>query len=351
MSDLARQISESTWIPKARRDSVLNVLGSGITERDRGLLAFALGTGHLNAVDEWVLITRVVLTKDTKHRLTDELLKHALTVAGARSARPAVLRQALEEITTCADFDLPRARAVLLALGAGVSLADAHGIYVSATRKAQKSSLPKSPPHLGGPMPELSIFETVELTITLARLALSKRPSPRGDALVDLAEQQLSWARGGQKGTEPTQRADEPAPAKGMGPSWAIARAALMEARNIDHVSGRGTSIKSAVGYGLELGDEAWWLTQVDEAIMLGDARTAWERRDQQTSSPLAHLVWRGGDKSSRLWLARLKSGSYALLAKLGRNWTSHEGDLTSVAATVPDAWFAQAMPVIEQRR
>jgi hypothetical protein len=115
-------------------------------------------------------------------------------------------------------------------------LADAHGIYVSATRKAQKSSLPKSPPHLGGPMPELSVFETVELAITLARLALGKRPSPRGDALVDFAEQQLSWARGGKKGPEPTQRADEPAPAKRMGPSWAIARAALMEARHLEHV-------------------------------------------------------------------------------------------------------------------
>lgn len=27
------------------------------------------------------------------------------------------------------------------------------------------------------------------------------------------------------------------------------------------------------------------------------------------------------------------------------------EGDLPSVAATVPDAWFARAMPVIEKRR
>ena len=127
-------------------------------------------------------------------------------------------------------------------------------------------------------------------------------------------------------------------------------RAALMEACNIDHVSARGTSIKSAVMWGLELG-EAWWLAQLDEALMLADARAAWEKRSQQTSSPLVHLVWRGGDQTTRLWLVRLKSGTYALLAKLGRNWTSVEGDLESVAATVPDGWFARAMPVIEKRR
>lgn len=351
MSDLAKQVSDSTWLPKARRDSVLAVLGSTAGKQARELLVFALGTKHPAAVDEWVLITRVVLPKDARHRLTDALLQHALTVAGARSARPAVLRKALDTLVTCSDLDLPHARNALLALGAGVSLADAHGLYVSATRKADKSALPTTPPHLGGPMPELTVFETVEVALALARLALGKKPSPDGDRLVALAEQQLSWARGGKKGTAPTQRSDEPAPARAKGPSWALARAALMEARNIDHVSGRGTSIKSSVSYGLELGDPAWWLTQVDELVMLADARAAWERRNQRTSSPLVHLVWRGGDSSSRLWLARLRSGSYALLAKLGRNWSSTEGDLESVAATVPDAWFSRAMPVIERRR
>ncbi|MDP2274086.1 MAG: hypothetical protein Q8N23_36030 [Archangium sp.] len=66
--------------------------------------------------------------------------------------------------------------------------------------------------------------------------------------------------------------------------------------RDRREVMPRGTSIKSAVMWGLELG-EAWWLAQ------------------------------------------------------LGRNWTSVEGDLESVAATVPDTWFARAMPVIEKRR
>lgn len=124
-----------------------------------------------------------------------------------------------------------------------------------------------------------------------------------------------------------------------------------MEARNIDHVSGRGTSIKSAVSYGLELGDHAWWLIQVDEVIMLADARAACERRNQRTSSPLAHLGWRGGDASGRLWPARLQTRSYALLAKVGWNGSSTEGDLESVVATFPEAWFARAMPVIERRR
>jgi hypothetical protein len=351
MSELARQVAEATWIPRARRDSVMRELGSGLGPKERALLAFALSTKLPAAVDEWGVIARTVLPKDSRVRLTDELLQHALSVAGARTARPVALRKALDSLLTCPDYELPHARNALLALGQGVSLSDAHGLYVAATRKAEKSALPKIAPHLGGPMPELTVFETVEVALSLARLALEKRPSPDGERLVGLAEQQLSWARGGQKGTEPTRRSDEPAPAKAMGPSWALARAALMEARNIDHVSGRGTSIKSAVSYGLALGDQPWWLTQVDELIMLSDARAAWERRNQQTSSPVVRLVWRGGDSSSRLWFARLDSGAYALLAKLGRNWTNTEGDLESVAATIPDTWFAKAMPMIEKRR
>lgn len=102
---------------------------------------------------------------------------------------------------------------------------------------------------------------------------------------------------------------------------------------------------------GLELGDHAWWLEQVDEAVMLADARTAWERKGQQTSRPIAHVVWRGGDKASRLWLARLASGSYALLAKLGRTWANSEGDLDAVVGTIPDAWLAKAAPFIERRK
>ena len=53
------------------------------------------------------------------------------------------------------------------------------------------------------------------------------------------------------------------------------------------------------------------------------------------------------------LWLVRLAGTPkrYALLAKLGRNWSTHEGDLESIAATIPEAWFARAMPIIERRR
>lgn len=351
MTDLLQELDAATWMPRARRDAVKRALGAcGV--REQALLRFALGTAQPAAVEEWVLLARVVLAKDKQGRLSDDLARHALTLAGARSARPAALREALDALVTADDANVAAARAKLLALGAGVSLAQAHGIYVVAARKAEKSALPKSPPHLGGPMPELSVFETVEVTLALARLALEKKPSVEGEALVKLAMRQLAWARGGKQGAEPSSRTDEPATSKAKGPGFALARAALMEARNVEHVSGRGTSIKGAVLHGLDLGDQAWWLAQVDEAIMLGDARTAWERREQKTSSPIAHLVWRGGEKTStRLWLVRLKSGQYALLAKLGRNWTSSEGELESVAATVPDAWFTRAMPVIELRR
>jgi hypothetical protein len=194
------------------------------------------------------------------------------------------------------------------------------------------------------------VFETVEASLAMARLALQKTPSDEGKKLLALAERQLAWARGGKKGAAPASASTVPPTSKPKGPGFALARAALMEACNVDHVSARGTSIKAAVMWGLELGEE-WWLAQLDEALMLADARAAFEKRGQRTSSPLVHLVWRGGDKTTRLWLVRLASGQYALLAKLGRNWTTVEGDLQSVAATVPDAWFARAMKVIEHRR
>jgi hypothetical protein len=114
---------------------------------------------------------------------------------------------------------------------------------------------------------------------------------------------------------------------------------------------GSDEAVKAGVVVGLELGDPAWWLSQVDEQVMRCDARTAWERKELSTSSPIVHLVWRGGDKTSRVWLSRLESGRYALLAKLGRSWTNTEGDLSSVTATIPDAWFARAMAVVESRR
>jgi hypothetical protein len=214
-------------------------------------------------------------------------------------------------------------------------------------------------------VPVLTVFEAAELSIALAERALeaskTKWPASQGEGhqVLGIARRQLAWHRDGAKGTphavthavrDPKLFAVPPTDKK-KGPGFALARAALMEACNVNHVSARGTSIKMAVTHGLEL-DAAWWLTQVDEALMLCDARAAFEKRGQATSKPIEHLVWRGGDKTTSLWLVRLAAPKrYALLAKLGRNWTTNEGDLESVAATIPEAWFARAMPVIEQRR
>lgn len=345
--ELEEQLRETMWLPRDRREVMLNTLAACKRE-GRALLSFALATHSVPGVEFWRDLCTTLLPSDTGLRFTEELSRHGITIAAARTVRPTVLRDAFTAVKNATAEELPHARAVFLALGSGVSLANGHGIYVTATRKAQKASLPQEPPHLGGPTPELTVFETVEVALAMARLALSRKPHAEGSQVLALAERRLAWARVGAKGRPP--ESIIPATSKAKGPGFALARAALMEACNLDHVSARGTSIKSAVMWGLELG-EAWWLAQLDEALMLADARAAWEKRDRQTSSPLVHLVWRGGDKTTRLWLVRLKSGTYALLAKLGRNWTSVEGDLESVAATVPDGWFARAMPVIEKRR
>lgn len=350
MDDLRGRLEGSTWIPKARRDSALRAYDRAGSQA-RGLLGFALDTAQVEAVGSWVDAVGVLERRDPQRRLTDELLRHVISVAGARSVQPAVLRKAVDAVLAAEPAGLQLARDALLALGQGVSLADAHAIYVSAARKAEKPAWPKTPPHLGGPVPELSVLETVGVALSLARALQAKAPHAEAPKLIALAEQQLAWERGGKQGAEPTRRDDEPKSVSSKGPTFALARAALMEARNVDHVSGRGTSIKSGVVRGLELGDHAWWLEQVDEAVMLADARTAWERKGQQTSRPIAHVVWRGGDKASRLWLARLASGSYALLAKLGRTWANSEGDLDAVVGTIPDAWLAKAAPFIERRK
>ena len=131
-----------------------------------------------------------------------------------------------------------------------------------------------------------------------------------------------------------------------------LAPPALMEGGNNDYVSGAGASLKRGVENRLSLG-ESWWLEVVDEALMRADARAAFEKRNQKTSKPIEHVVWRGGDKANALWLVRLAATPkrYALLVKLGRNWSTQEGDLESIAATIPEMWFAKAMPIIEKRR
>lgn len=347
---LQATLEAATWVPKVIRDGTVRALAAA-PESAKPLLAFALATGHADAVGCWRALQEFHLPRDLHGRLTVPVQRHLITVSGTRSVQHAKFLDAIETLCSVPAEGVPAAQAALFALGKGVSLAKAHGIYVWATRKAPAEALPTSPPHLDGPVPELSIFETVELALGLARIATLKQPSDECDTLIGQAERVLRLARTGTKAKATPADKEIPKTSKKKGPAFTLARAALMEAWNTEHVSGRGASIKGGVVVGLELGDPAWWLCQVDEQVMLCDARTAWERRALTTSSPIVHLVWRGGDKTSRLWLTRLASGHYALLAKLGRTWANTEGDLSSVTATIPDTWFASAMAVVESRR
>jgi hypothetical protein len=350
-TDLATLLAAATWVPKLTRDGAARRLPTA-SAAALELLAFALSTRNPEAVSFWLTLDRNHLPKDLHHRLTPSLQRHLVSVAGARTERPTRLTQALTAVLTAVTpAAVEAAQTAVLQLGQGLSLAQAHGLYVSAARAAPASAQPRSAPHLGGPTPELSVFETVQLAIDLTTMAVQKQPNAEADALRTRAVKVLGLARAGLTAKVSQAERAIPATSKAKGPVFTLARAALKEAWSTDHVSGRGTSIKSAVVVGLTLGDPVWWLEQLDEAIMRADARTAWERRGQATSSPLQHCVWRGGDPSSKLWLCRLESGHYALLSKLGRTWSSTEGDLDSVTATLPDTWFGHAMPVIQTRR
>jgi hypothetical protein len=349
--DLTTALKAATWVPKTMRDNAARLLPT-TSSAAHELLAFALATRSTEAVGFWRTLQREHLPRDVHHRLSPAMQRHLVTVAGARTVRPMKLAQAIGAMLSAAGpVAVDVAERALLALGQGVSLADAHGIYVSAARKAPAHAQPQTPPHLGGPVPELSVFETVELAISLATAATAKRPDAECEALIARATKVLALVRAGQATTVSAAERVVPPTSKAKGPAFTLARAALKEAWTTDHVSGRGTSIKSGVAAGLELGDPAWWLAQVDEALMTCDARTAFERRGQNTSSRLTRCVWRAGYDTSKFWLGHLESGRYALLSKLGRAWSSTEGDLDTVTATIPDAWFARAMPVIQGRR
>ncbi|MBL8915160.1 MAG: hypothetical protein JNM17_30935 [Archangium sp.] len=349
------QLDEATWFPKARREVIGRVFNDA-PKSLQDLLPFALATKSDAAVEFWRELAVQWLRRDTSGSMTRPVLEHLITLAGKKTLKPAQLRGAIEMFLVSANGPASSAdaREALFALGNEVSLAQAHGIYISAARKAAKVSLPKTPPHLDGPIPALTVFETAELTIELAEIALEKKPDAEGKKLVALARKQVAWRRDEKRKLPPPAdtRTSVPPTSKAKGPGFALARAALMEACNIDHVSGRGTSIKSGVQHGLSLG-ESWWLEVVDEALMRADARAAFEKRNQKTSKPIEHVVWRGGDKANALWLVRLAATPkrYALLVKLGRNWSTQEGDLESIAATIPEMWFAKAMPIIEKRR
>ncbi|MFO0598131.1 MAG: hypothetical protein U0228_22705 [Myxococcaceae bacterium] len=342
-------LEASTWLPKDTRRRVERT-ATELGPPSHALLEYALSLKVQAAVDTWSDTVRDALRRDHERRVTDELLRHLIALGASKSFGRAKLRAAVDTVLAAAPDDVAAARLKVMDLQAGVSLSNGHSIFVAAARKANKTALKKTP-HLGGPVPELSVFETVEVNLALARLALSKKDDAESRGLVKLAEAQLEWARGGSKGPAPQQKHLVAAPSPAKGPVFALARSALMEACNIDHVSGRGTSIKAAAPRGLELGDHAWWLEQVDEAIMTADARTAWERRGQTTKQPIVKCLFRGGDAKSRVWLALLADGTWALLAKLGKNWQSTEGDAESVGATMPDQWFAAAGPVIAERR
>lgn len=229
MTDLKATLEAATWVPKVVRDGALRLLATS-REPAKALLAGALETGHPEAVSFWQALQSVHLPKDRQARLTTPLQKHLIAVAGARTVRPVKLNATINALLTAPAEGVMAAEAAVLALGQGISLANAHGIYVSATRKAPITALPSTPPHLDGPLPELSIYETVELALGLARVATQKRPSAECDALIASAERVLKLARSDTTSTALAADKVIPAPSKPKGPAFTLARAALKEA-------------------------------------------------------------------------------------------------------------------------
>ena len=88
MSDDA--LEAATWIPRRLRDVMVRTLEQS-GRQARALLPFALATGTQAGVEFWNELCVSILRKDTERRFSDELLRHAIQVAGAKTAGPPAL--------------------------------------------------------------------------------------------------------------------------------------------------------------------------------------------------------------------------------------------------------------------
>jgi hypothetical protein len=93
-------------------------------------------------------------------------------------------------------------------------------------------------------------------------------------------------------------------------------------------------------------------LSWIDEEIMRLEAAAAMADR---AGRPVAvdRVLWRGADdkkKKTVHFLAVLRGGAWGLVTKIGRNWAFVEGTRDTVAASIPDPMFKEAMASAQAR-
>jgi len=81
------------------------------------------------------------------------------------------------------------------------------------------------------------------------------------------------------------------------------------------------------------------YLRDLDDLILI-EEMAAMMLEKKQESRAIERVLWRGADAKGTpaLWLARLETGRYGLLWKLGGRWTLSTGTRDEMLATIPDA-------------
>lgn len=91
------------------------------------------------------------------------------------------------------------------------------------------------------------------------------------------------------------------------------------------------------------------FLLELDHKIACGELQSELDKRKSlHASARLERVLWRGTDERdyTNRWLARLESGSYGFLGKIGRRFQWFEGSLEDATAHVPDECFETAVCV-----
>lgn len=284
-------------------------------------------------------------------RLTAELRLSLLKSIAARLRTWSGVYVALVKLLELPDEKVPAAVDTLLSAPAA-RLDNGHSIYLAAARAAAPEMLPRTPPHGGGPMPQITARGYVEVALLLAEHALPHVPQKDQRA----AKQMIALARAALANPSlsmiPTLVSTAEAAPKGA--AMRVVRAVLLEARHMiaspDKVGG---AVRAAAKTTMELAQRPDLLVALDEALCRADCAAALVRHGKNPSAQPVRSLWRGADAKGKAnaWLMALADGRWAVLLKLKSRWNLVEGPPDDVLATVPGERFEEAVRAAQAYR
>lgn len=286
-------------------------------------------------------------------RLTAALRGALLASIAARLRSWAGVYGQLTKLIALPEDAVPAAVDGLLA-APPARLDNGHSIYLAAARAAPPDALPRSPPHGGGPMPQLTARGYVAVALLLAERAaphVAAKDAKAVRGMLALGKQALE-----KPNLALLPKLQEHAALKNPGPGLRVVRAVLLEAKHlIDSPDKVGGAVRAAAKTTMQLcqADAPELLAAIDDALCREDCASALVRHGKKTSSPPAHAIWRGGDAKGKAnaWLMTLEDGRWAVLLKLKSRWALVEGAPDDVLATVPAERFEEAVRAAQPHR